>query len=372
MGVSEFGLPGVASSEIRPRQTIVRTIHATSTHIPTAVRDNIILSTKMLASAWAVVGAEVGAAPASRPLRANRLANKAFDMPKFILLTSESAARRPRWNITEMSKNILDTILETKRKEVAELHASTDLESLKAQASDAPRARNFFSALTREPARAMNLIAEVKRASPSAGIIREDFDPQAIAAEYAAGGASAISVLTDEKYFKGSLDYLRAVREVVDLPILRKDFIIDPYQVYQARAAGADAILLIAAALPVGKLADLMILATELRMTTLVEIHDADELLQVRSMIGFPHAGYSLLGINNRDLTTFEVDVRTTVRLKGLLNDETPVVSESGIRTAGDVEILAQAGVKAILVGESLMRSDSITRAIEELIGPAK
>ncbi len=272
----------------------------------------------------------------------------------------------------EMSKNILDTILETKRKEVAELHASTDLESLKAQASDAPRARNFFSALTREPARAMNLIAEVKRASPSAGIIREDFDPQAIAAEYAAGGASAISVLTDEKYFKGSLDYLRAVREVVDLPILRKDFIIDPYQVYQARAAGADAILLIAAALPVGKLADLMILATELRMTTLVEIHDADELLQVRSMIGFPHAGYSLLGINNRDLTTFEVDVRTTVRLKGLLNDETPVVSESGIRTAGDVEILAQAGVKAILVGESLMRSDSITRAIEELIGPAK
>ena len=271
-----------------------------------------------------------------------------------------------------MSKNILDMILETKRKEVAELHSRTDLESLQVQAAEAPRPRNFFSALTREPARAINLIAEIKRASPSAGIIREDFDPTAIATEYAAAGAGAISVLTDEKYFQGSLDDLRAVREAVDLPILRKDFIIDPFQVYEARAAGADAILLIAAALPVGELMDLMILSAELRMTALVEVHDTDELLQVRSMslVGFPHGCYSLLGINNRDLTTFEVDVRTTVRLKSLLSEETPVVSESGIQTAEDVELLRRAGVKAILVGESLMRSDDIARAIEELIGP--
>ena len=270
-----------------------------------------------------------------------------------------------------MTQNILDAILETKRKEVADLHARTDLDQLRASAAEAPRAKNFFTAVTRRSPRGINLIAEIKRASPSAGVIREDFDPPALARQYLAGGADAISVLTDEQYFKGSLDYLRAVREAVDLPIIRKDFIIDPYQVYQARAAGADAVLLIAAALAPGKLADLMILTAELKMTALVEVHDADELMQVRSMIGFPHAGYSVLGINNRDLTSFTVDIRTTTRLKSLAIEGTPIVSESGIKTADDVEQLRRAGVNAILVGETLMRSDDIPAAIEELMGPA-
>ncbi len=267
-----------------------------------------------------------------------------------------------------MAKTILDTILETKRKEVASLLASVSLDDLKAQAKDAPRARNFFTAVTKEPAGRVNLIAEVKKASPSAGVIREDFDPVAIATEYEAAGADALSVLTDEQYFQGSLEFVRQIRSAVDLPILRKDFIVDAAQVYQARAAGADAILLIAAALKPAELLDLMILATELRLTTLVEVHDADELLNMHSAVGFPHPGYGLLGINNRNLATFDVDIGTTIRLAGLAED-TPLVSESGIKTGQDVERLAAVGVKAILVGESLMRSENIAEAIKDLIG---
>jgi indole-3-glycerol phosphate synthase len=266
--------------------------------------------------------------------------------------------------------NILSQIVKTKRKEVQSLLAATPLDELKRQAADAPRARNFFSAVTKKPRRLLNLIAEVKKASPSAGVIREDFDPVAIARQYADGGADAISVLTDEQYFQGSLDYLRAVREAVDLPVLRKDFIIHEAQVWQARAAGADAVLLIKAALSDSRLLDLMILAAELRMTALVEVHDADELLQVRSAIGFPHAAYSLLGINNRDLKTFKVDVGSSIRLASLA--ETPLVSESGIKTRSDVEKLSAAGIRAILVGETLMRSDNIPQAIEDLLGPLR
>ena len=220
-----------------------------------------------------------------------------------------------------MSKTILDTILETKHKEVARLRAEVGLESLKAQAAAGPCVRNFFQAVTKTPLRRVNLIAEIKRASPSAGVIREDFDPVAIARRYEQAGADALSVLTDEQYFKGSLDYLRAVRQAVDLPLLRKDFIIDESQVYQARAAGADAILLIAAALQPGPLLDLLILATQLRMTTLIEVHDAEDLMAVRSVVGFPHMAYSLLGINNRNLATFEVSLETTLRLSGLAGE---------------------------------------------------
>ena len=269
-----------------------------------------------------------------------------------------------------MSQNILDRILETKRKEVAQMRASVSLDELKSAAADAPRVRNFFAAVSAKPTRRVNLIAEVKKASPSAGVISEDFDPPAIARQYAAAGAAAISVLTDEQYFQGSLDYLKQVRAAVELPVLRKDFIIDPFQVYEARAAGADAILLIAAALPSGELLDMMILAAELRMTSLVEVHDADELLAVRSMIGFPHAAYSELGINNRDLTTFTVDINTTVRLRELAGEDVTVVSESGIKTGRDVEKLSAAGVRAILVGETLMRSGDIKAAVDELLGP--
>ncbi len=266
----------------------------------------------------------------------------------------------------------MDTILETKRKEVQKLREAWDLEDLKTAALDAPRPRNFYAAMTQKPRRKLNLIAEVKKASPSAGVIREDFDPAAIARDYERGGADAISVLTDEQYFQGSLEYLREVREACSLPVLRKDFIIDPLQVYEARAAGADAILLIAAALPPGELLDLMILATELRMTTLLEVHDADEVLAVRSMVGFPLPRYGLLGINNRDLTTFNVDIATTLRLLGLVDSKTPVISESGIKTASDVDRLRQAGVRGVLVGETLMRSGDFAAGVEQLLGPGR
>lgn len=269
-----------------------------------------------------------------------------------------------------MSQNILDRILETKRKEVQSLRESVDLPHIKSAAASAAPARNFFKAIINPPARLLNLIAEVKKASPSAGVICEDFDPVAIAKQYEAAGASAISVLTDEQYFKGSLDYLRAVRDAVDVPVLRKDFIIDEYQVYQSRAAGADAILLIAAALPPGQLLDLMILAADLKMTCLVEVHSAEEFMTMRSVIGFPRPGYSLLGINNRDLTTFNVDIFTTTRLTSLVDDDLPVVSESGIKTRSDVERLKSAGVSAVLVGETLMRAGDIATEIENLLGP--
>ena len=270
-----------------------------------------------------------------------------------------------------MSKNILDTILETKRQEVAELRSRHTLDDLKTRAANAPRARNFFQAVTGPPRGRVNLIAEIKKASPSAGVIRPDFDPVDLARQYESAGANALSVLTDDTYFQGHLSDLQAVRQAVTLPILRKDFIIDPAQVYQARAAGADAVLLIAAALTESEILDLMILATELRMTSLIEVHDADELLKIRSAVGFPHRGYGLLGINNRDLTTFEVDINTTVRLVGMA-EGVPVVSESGIKTGRDVEKLAEAGVKAILVGETLMRSDDIGNEIARLVGGGK
>ncbi|MCJ7543401.1 MAG: indole-3-glycerol phosphate synthase TrpC [Phycisphaerae bacterium] len=257
-----------------------------------------------------------------------------------------------------------------------QLVGRTTLSELQAAALAAPPARNFYAAVTRPPPRRLlNLVAEIKRASPSAGVLREDFDPVAIAREYAAAGADALSVLTDQTYFQGCLDHLTAVRQAVELPVLRKDFIIDPHQVYESRAAGADAILLIAAALPPALMLDLAILATELRMTVLVEVHTVEEMLQVRSLVGIPLPRYALLGINNRDLNTFEVDLRTTTRMAELadLGDrKLPVVSESGIKTRDDVERLAAAGVKAILVGEAFVRQQDIAAAVEELLGPAR
>ena len=268
-----------------------------------------------------------------------------------------------------MAQNILDTILKTKRKEVQALRRTADLEALKAEAAGASRVRNFFTAVTKKPRGLVNLIAEIKRASPSAGVICEDFDPVLIARQYEAAGADALSVLTDEQYFQGHLEHLTAVREAVALPVLRKDFIIDAAQVYQSRAAGADAILLIAAALNPGELMDLMILATELRMTVLVEVHGTDELMRVRSMVGFPHKSYGVLGINNRDLTTFEVDIGTTIRLAELAGPDAPIVSESGIKTRADVQRLAAAGVKAILVWQRLMQCGDISACVAELTG---
>jgi len=270
-----------------------------------------------------------------------------------------------------MPQNILDKILKTKQQEVAELHNCTDLAHLQARALQAPAVRNFLAALTKKPRRGVNLIAEVKKASPSKGLIREAFDPVAIARAYAAAGADAISVLTDEQYFQGKLDYIQAIRSEVSLPILRKDFIIDAWQVYQSRTAGADAILLIAAALPVEGLVELMTLAGELGLAVLLEVHNAEELDKLSSVADFPPTGVDwLLGVNNRDLTTFDVDLATTLNLLPQLPCDVPVVSESGIATRQDVERLAQAGVRGILVGETFMRQDDVGQAIKQLLVP--
>ncbi|HLL91271.1 MAG TPA: indole-3-glycerol phosphate synthase TrpC [Tepidisphaeraceae bacterium] len=267
---------------------------------------------------------------------------------------------------------ILDQIIDEKRREVAERAQRVPVAQLKDRISELGRPRNFFAAVTkkRTDARPLNLIAEVKKASPSAGVIRPNFDPVDVARQYEAAGADALSVLTDEKFFQGKLDYLQAIRDVVKLPVLRKDFIIDPYQVYESRAAGADAILLIAECLQVNEMIDLQILATELNLTTLIEVHDMDNLLRVRDqVIGFPHKSYSLLGINNRDLRTFKTDLGNTLRMAELVEDRRVLVSESGIHAYADVRKLADAGVSAILVGESLMRSDDIGGKIRELFG---
>jgi indole-3-glycerol phosphate synthase len=265
--------------------------------------------------------------------------------------------------------NILQQIVETKKGEVAANRQTTPIEALKERCAAASPARNFFAAVTKEPKGLVNVIAEVKKASPSVGIIREDFDPVGIAKAYHAAGADALSVLTDEQYFKGKLEYIQQIRDVVPLPVLRKDFIIDPYQVYEARAAGADAILLIAEILSDSMLMDLEILATELKLTTLIEVHELDSLLRVRSIIGFPMRSYSLLGINNRDLTTFKVDLSTTMRLAEFVEDKQVLVSESGIRDRSDVQRLESAGIRTLLIGETLMKSPDLGGTMANLKG---
>jgi indole-3-glycerol phosphate synthase len=223
--------------------------------------------------------------------------------------------------------------------------------------------------VTKPNPRGINVIAEVKKASPSAGVIRSDFDPVTIARTYQDCGADAISVLTDEKYFQGRLEYIEQVRQAVSIPVLRKDFIIDLWQVYESRAAGADAILLIAEALKPGELMDLMIAAAELSLTVLLEVHQADTLLAVRSLVGFPQKGYSILGINNRDLTTMQVDLNTTIRLAELLDKKDELVAESGIKTRADMEKLKSAGVRAVLIGQTLCEHPNIAKKFAELFG---
>jgi len=265
--------------------------------------------------------------------------------------------------------NILDEIIADKRTEVSSRQSQESLEQLKDRVRGMSKCRNFYRAVTKPSARGINVIAEVKKASPSAGLIRQDFDPVAIAQTYERCGADAISVLTDEKYFQGRLEYINQIKDVVDLPILRKDFIIDIWQVYESRAAGADAILLIAEALKAGELMDLMIAATELTLTVLLEVHEADTLLAVRSLIGFPKIGYSVLGINNRNLSTMEVDLNTTSRLAELLDNKKDLVAESGIKTRAHVEKLKDIGVRGVLVGQTLCESTDIEEKFRELFG---
>ena len=264
---------------------------------------------------------------------------------------------------------ILDKIVADKRAEVEFRRSQRNLEQLKAEIASMPKCRNFYKAVTKRSGRGLNVIAEVKKASPSAGVIREDFDAVAIAQAYQRCGADAISVLTDEKYFQGRLEYIKQISDAVDLPILRKDFIIDIWQVYESRAAGADAILLIAEALTPGELMDLMIGAAELTLTVLLEVHEADTLLAVRSLIGFPKKGYSVLGINNRNLATMKVDLGTSRRLVELVDNKKELVAESGIKSRADVEKLKSIGIGAVLVGQVLCESDDIEKKFEELFG---
>lgn len=262
---------------------------------------------------------------------------------------------------------ILDQIVQTKRREVAIASRQRPVDQLQAVIAQTPRPRNFYSAIAAQPPWGIHLIAEIKQASPSAGLIRPDFDPVQIAKTYHQAGASALSVLTDTTYFRGRLEFIEQVKQVSSLPVLRKDFIIAPYQVYESRAAGADAILLIADILTPQKLIDLLILANELNLTSLIEVHQADTLMQIRSVVGFPHRRYSLLGINNRDLRTQRVDIATTLRLVDMLDDDTLLVSESGIKTRDDVLRLQRAGARAVLIGETLMRAADISAKIHQL-----
>jgi len=265
--------------------------------------------------------------------------------------------------------NILDKIIADKKTEVALRKSQMSLEQLREQVASMRKCRNFYKAVTKRNLRGLNVIAEVKKASPSAGLIRRDFDPVVIAQTYQKCDADAISVLTDEKYFQGRLEYINQIKQAVDLPILRKDFIIDIWQVYESRAAGADAILLIAEALKPAVLMDLMIAAAELTLTVLLEVHQADTLLAVRSLIGFPKKGYSVLGINNRDLATMQVDLNTTSRLAELIDNKNELVAESGIKTRADVEKLKSAGANTVLVGQVLCENPDIEEKFHELFG---
>lgn len=268
----------------------------------------------------------------------------------------------------------LDRIIEHKRREVEQAKAATPLETLKERIEELGRPRNFFQAVVRHQDNAhVSVIAEIKRKSPSAGWIREEykgdgFDPVAVARRYHANGAAAISCLTDETFFAGRPEFIHAIRDAIPLPVLRKDFIIDPWQVWESRAMGADAVLLIAECLKEAELIDLMILARELQLTALVEVHDMDSLLRVRPHVGFPQRSYWLLGINNRDLRTMKTDISHTLRLVDLVEDPATLVSESGISTHDDLIRLRQDGVRIVLVGESLMREPDPGAALARLL----
>ncbi len=257
---------------------------------------------------------------------------------------------------------ILDTIIAHKRKELAIEQAQVPLAKLEDQISNLPPTRDFRDAIADRDRDAVKLIAEVKKKSPSKGIIREDFHPVSIAETYVENGAAAISILTDRHFFAGELDYLCAIRDAVDVPLLRKDFTIDPYHIYQARVAGADAVLLIVAALTASQLRTFMEVAASLSLACLVEVHTPEELeiaLAVDAQI---------IGINNRDLRTFHTDIATTFRLREAIPSDRVVVSESGIYSREDVLRLQEAGIHAMLVGESLMRSPDIGEQVRRLI----
>ncbi len=258
--------------------------------------------------------------------------------------------------------DILNTILARKAEEIQQRSRVRPLDDMRARALQLPPTRGFVDAIHRKHAAGeAAVIAEVKKASPSKGLIRKDFNPAQIARSYEAGGAACLSVLTDVDFFQGSNLYLGEARGACSLPVLRKDFTIDPYQVYEARVIGADAILLIVAALEDGPLVEMANLAMELGMDVLVEVHDIDELERALQ------TGCELIGVNNRNLRTFEVSLDTTLALKDAVPRDRTLVTESGIATRADVAKMREAGVQSFLVGESFMREAEPGAALQRL-----
>jgi indole-3-glycerol phosphate synthase len=254
----------------------------------------------------------------------------------------------------------LEKIVEMKKEEIQKRKTKSRQKEMEEAISHLPPPRDFLNAISQSTPIA--LIAEVKRASPSVGVIKEDIDLCLIAREYQKGGACAISVLTDAYFFRGDLSQLQQIKERVSLPILRKDFILDPFQIYESRAAGADAILLIASILEREELKDFVGLALNLQLVPQVEIHSENDLKKTAAL------DLSLIGINNRDLRTFEVDLGTTLRLRREISQATKVISESGIKSSEDVRLLRRGGVDGILVGETLMRASDPAQKIRELL----
>lgn len=258
-------------------------------------------------------------------------------------------------------ETILDRIVASKKGEIRAAKEREPVGELTRRLADAPPVRDFLTALTRGPG--IGVIAEVKKASPSAGVLRHDFDPVAIAQTYEAANANCLSVLTDEPFFQGKLEYLHAIRQAVALPLLRKDFILDEYQVIEARAAGADAVLLIAEILDDVQMRSLFQAIEGLGMHALVELYDPENLPRVLEI------GAKLVGVNNRDLRSFATSLDQTLNLAPHVPADRCLVSESGIRTAADIARLRAAGVKAVLIGETFMRSGDIASAMRDLQG---
>jgi indole-3-glycerol phosphate synthase len=257
--------------------------------------------------------------------------------------------------------DLLEKIVTHKRQEIAAARAARPPEALAERLASAPPVRDFAAALRDQPG--VRVIAEVKKASPSAGVIRADFDPVKIAKTYEAHGAAALSVLTDEHFFQGSLDYLVAIRQAVSLPVLRKDFLLDRYQVLEARVAGADCVLLIAECLDDCTLRDLYFYSSELGMESLIEIYEPENLDRVLKLEP------ALVGINNRNLRTFVTDLEHSIRLSRHVPKSSTLVSESGIHGRAEVDRLLKAGIRTLLVGETLMRAPDPGAKLDEIVG---
>ena len=258
----------------------------------------------------------------------------------------------------------LDRIVETKKSEVQRLKETLNISEAKQRIAAMPPTRGFEAALRSPKRNGMALIAEVKKASPSKGLIREDFNPVELAQAYEAAGADCLSVLTDSEYFQGRAEYLTRIREVVKLPLLRKDFVIDELQIYEARLIGADAVLLIAAILPTDRLRQLKALAESIGLDALIEVHNKEELERVLKV-----TDHGLIGVNNRNLHTFETSLTVTAELATYVPEQALLISESAIRTAEDIAYVGSNGAKGVLIGETFMRRPDIGEAVTEVMG---